>query len=702
MAASLETRYLLGSVLAVLMVGAGFLAISRFVARSSAEAAERRGLNQTLRSLDLELSALKDAETGQRGFLLTGREAYLATYERGREEALKGLAALPAAGSLDLAALQRLDGLVRLKLDELARTIALAKGGRRVEALALVDSGEGLHRMDEIRDLEGALAEAVEARRDGRADALAAQGRRLRGALAATGLLTLLALGAGAWALARSNRIRLAREQALSVSEQRFKLLIDGIQDYAILFLDPQGRITTWNEGAQRIKGYTAGEVLGSSPARFYPPEEVARFESLLGEARDKGRVEDEGWRIRKDGSRFWADAVITAVRDERGQLQGFAKITRDLSERRRAEEELRTSELRFRALAETAPVGIYLYDPALGAVYANATHCDLTGLPRGTASRELFRNAIHPEDRPRVLAGVEAALAEGRTFDETYRLRHEDGKEVWVRSLGVAVESSQEGQRGYLFVTQDITAALEAQAEIQAKAEALEAANRELEAFAYSVSHDLRAPLRHIDGFVGLLRKSLGEEVDARAKRQLDVISTSARQMGALIDDLLAFSRMGRAEVRKVGFDLSALVQRVRDELAPETAGRDVEWRIGALPRVHADPDLLRLALLNLVGNALKFTRGRTPARIEVSATENGPETSVTVRDNGAGFDMQYADKLFGVFQRLHRQDEFEGTGIGLANVARIIHKHGGSVSASGAIGEGAAFTFTLPQENP
>jgi signal transduction histidine kinase len=232
---------------------------------------------------------------------------------------------------------------------------------------------------------------------------------------------------------------------------------------------------------------------------------------------------------------------------------------------------------------------------------------------------------------------------------------------------------------------------------ELRARTTQLEASNAELEAFSYSVSHDLRAPLRHIEGFTDLLRRE-GIAPEQRASH-LERISAAAVRMGRLIDDLLTFSRMGRAELRRVPLRLDKLVDDVRSDLAPEMQGRDVQWRVEPLPEVLADPDLLRLALANLLSNAVKYTRGRQPAVIEVGCEAGASnEAVIFVRDNGVGFDMQYVDKLFGVFQRLHHADEFEGVGIGLANVRRIINRHGGRTWAVSRPGEGATFYFALP----
>ena len=235
---------------------------------------------------------------------------------------------------------------------------------------------------------------------------------------------------------------------------------------------------------------------------------------------------------------------------------------------------------------------------------------------------------------------------------------------------------------------------------EIAKRAAELEAANKELEAFSYSVSHDLRAPLRHVVGFSELLQKQASSSLDDQSQRYIRTIVESAKRMGDLIDDLLAFSRIGRAETKKAAVDLQKLVKEVVAEIGQETKGRDIVWKIGALPVCNGDPALLRLVVVNLVSNAVKFTRMRKPAEIEIGCVNrNENETEVFVKDNGAGFDMQYVDKLFGVFQRLHLREQFEGTGIGLATVQRIIHRHGGTVRAEGAVDQGATFYFSLPK---
>jgi signal transduction histidine kinase len=231
-------------------------------------------------------------------------------------------------------------------------------------------------------------------------------------------------------------------------------------------------------------------------------------------------------------------------------------------------------------------------------------------------------------------------------------------------------------------------------------RAAELEATNRELESFSYSVSHDLRAPLRHMVGYSELLQRQASSLLDEKSRRFIQTILESAKRMGNLIDDLLAFSKLGRAEDRKTAVDLRQLVADVVAEIGQDTKDRDIAWKIGALPVCYGDRSMLRLVVVNLVSNAVKFTRMRSPAEIEIGCVDlDEKEVEMFVKDNGAGFEMQYVDKLFGVFQRLHSQEQFEGTGIGLATVQRIMLRHGGRVRGEGAVDQGATFYFSLPK---
>jgi signal transduction histidine kinase len=234
---------------------------------------------------------------------------------------------------------------------------------------------------------------------------------------------------------------------------------------------------------------------------------------------------------------------------------------------------------------------------------------------------------------------------------------------------------------------------------DLRVRNEKLELANQELEAFSYSVSHDLRAPLRHMSGFAELLNKRLQSHLDEQTRHYMDAINKASKKMGMLIDDLLAFSRIGRADIQNRKVSLNNLVRTSIRELREEAKERDITWEIDELPDICGDQAMLRLVLDNLISNSIKFTQPRPQAIIRIGAKQERNEWIISIKDNGVGFNMEYVDKLFGVFQRLHAQDEFEGTGIGLANVRRIVSRHGGRTWAESAVGQGATFYFTLPK---
>ncbi len=490
-------------------------------------------------------------------------------------------------------------------------------------------------------------------------------------------------------------------ETSLRASEARLRLLVGSVRDYAIYMLDPEGHVRSWNAGAQHIKGYTESEILGQHFSRFYTPEDVAagRPDAALQVAAAHGQLAEEAWRVRKDGSRFWADVLINAVRDDRGALVGFAKVTRDLTERKRAEQALRASEERFRILAVTANDAILSADSHGNITYFNPgaerifgyTTEEVSGRPLTTLMPERFADA-HRAGLARYLATREARVI-GRTVELAGRRK--DGTEFPLE-LSLAAWN-QGAEVAFTAIIRDITSRKEGEERLRSYATQLEAANKELEAFSYSVSHDLRAPLRSLDGFSQALLEDYHDRLDDTGRDFLQRVRAASQRMGTLIDDLLSLSRVTRGDLQVEKVDLSALATALAAELQRSDPQRDVRFAIAPDLVARGDPGLMRLVLQNLLGNAWKFTGKRSPAHVEVGSMAHDGRRAFFVQDDGAGFDMAYAAKLFGAFQRLHASDEFPGSGIGLATVQRIIHRHGGQVWAEGTPGRGATFYFTL-----
>src|SRR3989454_930795 len=498
--------------------------------------------------------------------------------------------------------------------------------------------------------------------------------------------------------LTRDLTERRRTETALRQNEERLRLMVESVRDYAIFALDREGRVISWNTGAERIEGYRTEEILGRHFSRFYQAEDVAQGkpEWELERAAREGQFEDEGWRVRKDGSRFWANVVITPIRDAQGVLMGFAKVTKDLTERRRAEAELRRQKGFIEQLINSSTDGILAFDRESRCTLWSDGMARISGL---RAEEVLGRPALEvfPFFKDTGEDKHFAAAFEGRTVTAEggrYSAREPAARSVFEAQYSPLIGDS--GQIvGVLAIVRDVTERKRVEQE-------LARSNAELEKFSYSVSHDLRAPLRAIDGFARALHEDHGSNLNADGQRLLGVIRDSAQRMGQLIDALLNFSRVGRQPLVTTSVDLTALAESVVDELRRTANGVAVEVTLHPLPTVAGDATLLRLVLANLLGNAFKFSRNRSHPRVEIGARREGSEVTCYVKDNGAGFDMRFKDKLFGVFQRLHHVEEFEGTGIGLALAQRIIDRHGGRVLAEGKLNEGATLSFSPPQAAP
>jgi PAS domain S-box-containing protein len=400
------------------------------------------------------------------------------------------------------------------------------------------------------------------------------------------------------------------------------------------------------------------------------------------------------------------------------------------------SEEEFLLGERQYQTLWESVPDFIVRYDLDLRFIYVNPAWEKAIGLPAaeviGVAHTGIAWGSRSSVDeytkKLRITLETGAAQVAEFTWINTHGVKlflafmivpeyDQHGKIVGVLAMGHDItERKEAGERTKasgtknvkaVSILEDITERRHAELQIirlnqdlQKRAVALEAANKELDAFAYTVSHDLRTPLRHIDGFLELLQREAGTALNETSRYYMDTISESAAKMSLLIDDLLSFSRMGRHAYSMQQIEMGPLVRDVIRELEPDTAGRTIEWRIGDLPSVNGDERMLRIVLTNLISNALKYTRTLPQARIEIgSQNDQDSESVIFVRDNGVGFDMAYAEKLFGVFQRMHRAEEFEGTGIGLASVRRIIARHGGRTWAQAEPDQGAAFYFALPR---
>jgi PAS domain S-box-containing protein len=508
-----------------------------------------------------------------------------------------------------------------------------------------------------------------------------------------------------------------------SAEARSFMAAIVASADSAIIGKTLEGKIVSWNAGAAGMLGYEESEAIGKGIGELLvPPDRVNEDERVLEEV-SQGLVYHAETRLRrKDGFLVDVSLTVSPIRQDDGRIVGASYVAVDMTARRQAERDLKESRMLFSSIISSAMDAIISVDEQQRVTIFNAAAEKMFQFPQAEALGQPLDKFIPARFRGSHHQHVEEFGRTGTTSRAMGKLLPLSALRANGEEFPIEASISQctvNGKKAFTVILRDITERKQAEEQLQRFSAELErrvkertaeliAANREMESFTYSVAHDLRAPLRHIDAFSSILEEDFAPQLPDEARQYLANIQRGSRSMSRLVDDLLNLARVGRQELNYEEVDLNALANEVARELTSEVRDRAIEWQVGPLPKVRADAGLLRQVMSNLLSNAVKYTRPRSPAVIEIGSAASAKEVEIFVKDNGVGFNMNYVAKLFGVFQRLHRSEDFEGTGVGLAIVDRVVRRHGGRVWAESTVGKGAAFHFTLPlvsdrlQENP
>ena len=495
--------------------------------------------------------------------------------------------------------------------------------------------------------------------------------------------------------LAKAEEKRHFVENSLRESEERYRMLLDGIRDYAIFMMDPRGRILSWNAGAELIKGYRADEIIGQNYSCFFPPDDIKRGrpQEILRLTSAAGRHEEQGMRMRKDGSRFLASLTWTALHDQAGNLRGFSEFSHDLTESKE-------SAAKYRGLLEAAPDAMVVVNQAGVIVLVNVQAEKQFGYRRDELIGHQVKNIIPEGFAERLIADATRSTAEAlaQHIGAGIELsgRRKNGTEFPIEIM-LSPLASVEG----ILVTaaiRNISSRKKSERELALANQVLEESNLELKQFAYIASHDLQSPLRSITGFVQLLQQEYAGKLDEQAQDWIQRTVAAVARMQTLIRDLLSYSRV---DARSGPFKRIPFLDIVNDALILlESSIHDSGGQIacGELPIVMGDRSQLVQLMQNLIGNGLAY-RSDQPPLIEISAKRSGKDWIFSVRDNGIGIDPKHSEQVFEIFKRLHNQRDKPGTGIGLAVCRRVVNRHGGKIWVESELGHGSTFHFTIPE---
>jgi PAS domain S-box-containing protein len=530
-----------------------------------------------------------------------------------------------------------------------------------------------------------------------------------------TGTLEKRSHKSGERSLEKRTADLIVKNEQLKFSEERYHKMIDEVVDYAIILLDRDGNILNWNKGAEKIKGYTQEEIAGKNFRIFYTDEDrkAGRPDKLMKLAIETGKAADEGWRVRKDGTKFWGSIVITALHDADGNVTGFSKVTRDLTERKMAEEELKRSEERYhRMVNEVEDYAIILLDPEGTVLNWNKGAEKIKGFKQEDIVGKNFRTFYTKEDqekgRPNEL--LTQAYKTGKAADEGWRMRS-DGSRFWGSIVITALHNKEGEIIGFSKVTRDLTEKKSADDKLREYSNALEFQNKELEQFAYAASHDMKEPLRKILLYNSFINENPANQLDAKSKEYLNRSLNAVHRMNELIENLLTYSKSTSNVESFEEANVNKLLHEIAQIYKEESGHRNMKIEVDHFPMMKVVPFQFRQLMDNLISNSIKYSHPDRDVEVKIKyelvsgvaigekeAEKDKNYHKISVTDNGIGFDSQYEEKVFEIFQRLSNPLGVKGSGIGLAICKKIVQNHKGFIKAKGKYNEGATFEIYLP----